>query len=66
MVYGKTAVLITHRLASTMITDKIFVMHEGKITESGTHNELMELNGIYCNMFTEQKNWYEEEVEANE
>ena len=58
MVQNKTALFITHRLGSTMITDRIFVIHGGKIEESGTHRELMQLDGIYANMFQAQKQWY--------
>ena len=58
MVENKTAIFITHRLGSTMITDRIFVIHDGKVTESGTHEELMQLGGIYFQMFNAQKQWY--------
>ena len=59
MVSSKSALFITHRLASTKITDKIFVIKNGVITEEGSHDELMERNGIYFNMFNAQKQWYE-------
>ena len=58
MVQNKTALFITHRLGSTAITDRIFVIHDGKIKESGTHGELMQLGGIYAKMFDAQKQWY--------
>ena len=58
MVENKTAIFITHRLGSTMITDKIFVMYNGKIEEQGTHEELVLANGIYSKMFNAQKQWY--------
>ncbi|MCL2815980.1 MAG: ABC transporter ATP-binding protein/permease [Oscillospiraceae bacterium] len=58
MVENKTAVFITHRLGSTMITDRIFVISGGKIEESGTHGELMQTDGIYSKMFNAQKQWY--------
>ncbi|MCL2775641.1 MAG: ABC transporter ATP-binding protein/permease [Oscillospiraceae bacterium] len=68
MVENKTAVFITHRLGSTMITDRIFVISDGKIRESGTHDELMRTDGIYSKMFNAQKQWYKhntEEAAAN-
>ncbi len=68
MVENKTAVFITHRLGSTMITDRIFVISDGKIKEAGTHEELMQTEGIYARMFSAQKQWYKqsgEEVAAN-
>jgi len=56
---NKTSIFITHRLASTMITDRILVISDGKIVEEGTHKELISLNGIYAEMFNSQKQWYE-------
>jgi ATP-binding cassette subfamily B protein len=63
MAEHKTAIFITHRLASTMITDRIFVISDGKITESGTHNELMNLGGLYAKMFDSQRQWYSKGTE---
>jgi len=59
MVENRTAIFITHRLGSTMITDRIFVIHNGKITEAGTHEELMQSDGLYFRMFNAQKQWYQ-------
>jgi len=59
MVENRTALFITHRLGSTMITDRIFVIHDGKIAEAGTHDELMQMDGIYSRMFNAQKQWYQ-------
>jgi ATP-binding cassette subfamily B protein len=55
---GKTAVLVTHRLGSAKIADRIIVMENGRITESGAHADLMEKQGKYFSMFTEQAKWY--------
>lgn len=55
----KSAIFITHRLASTMITDRILVLSNGCIKEEGSHDELMKLNGIYAEMFEAQRKWYE-------
>ena len=60
---NKTAVFITHRLASTMITDRILVINGGKIEESGTHGELMRAKGHYSKLFNAQKQWYEKNRE---
>jgi ATP-binding cassette subfamily B protein len=65
MAENKTAVFITHRLGSTMITDRILVISGGKIEEEGTHAELMQTGGIYSKMFNAQKQWYAKEVGAN-
>lgn len=64
MVEGKTALFITHRLASTMITDRIFVIQDGRIAEEGTHEALMESDGIYARMFQSQKQWYRHDGEG--
>ncbi len=55
---GKTAVFISHRLASTRFCDRILVMEEGEVRESGTHEELMALGGRYAEMFRVQSRYY--------
>jgi len=60
---GKTAIFITHRLASTMITDRILVISGGRVTEEGTHEQLMKQGGIYRIMFDAQRKWYDHEGE---
>ncbi len=68
MSFGKTAIFITHRLGSTVITDRILVISDGKVTQSGSHDELISLGGLYADMFNSQKQWYvkNEEAAANE
>lgn len=56
---NKLSIFITHRLGSTKTTDKIIVLYEGSIIEEGNHQELVKLNGVYCEMFNKQKSWYE-------
>lgn len=60
MVNGKTAIFITHRLASTMITDRILVIRRGVVTEAGTHEQLMASGGLYAEMFDAQRHWYDQ------
>lgn len=56
----KTALLISHRLASCRFCDEILVMDGGKIVERGTHRQLMEIkNGRYREMFLAQAEYYE-------
>lgn len=63
---GKTVFYISHRLSSATRSDKILVFSNGRLTESGTHDELMELEGEYCQMFTLQASGYREEAAEHE
>ena len=42
-----TVILIAHRITTLMRADRIFVMEKGRVKESGTHEELLKLNGTY-------------------
>ena len=55
---GKTSIFISHRLSSTRIADRIIVIDDGKIVEEGSHKQLMELRGLYTNMFKIQARQY--------
>lgn len=63
MTKNKTAIYISHRLASTRFCDRILMLKEGRITESGKHDQLMSKNGDYAYMFEVQSHYYKEEVE---
>ena len=54
----KTAIIVTHRLGSAIMADRILVMDEGTIIEEGNHQQLLELNGYYAHMYEEQSCWY--------
>lgn len=53
-VRGRTALVISHRLAGVSMADRIFVLDRGRIVESGSHEELLDLRGLYYNMYVRQ------------
>ncbi|MBL8134063.1 MAG: ABC transporter ATP-binding protein [Anaerolineae bacterium] len=55
---GKTALLISHRLSTVRMADRIFVLDQGRIAESGTHDALMARDGIYAHLFRTQAQNY--------
>lgn len=55
---NKTVIFISHRLSTTVNADKIYVMENGSIIESGTHSELMKMGGTYAYMFNLQAEKY--------
>jgi ABC-type multidrug transport system fused ATPase/permease subunit len=52
--YGKTAVIVAHRLATVQNADRILVFQEGKVVETGTHPELLDQSGIYSDLIKYQ------------
>lgn len=54
----KTSILVTHRLGSAKMADRIIVLDKGRIVEDGTHEELMKKKGKYKQMFDCQAQWY--------
>lgn len=51
----KTVILISHRLANVTGADRIFVMEQGCVEESGTHGQLLEQNGVYARLWKAQQ-----------
>lgn len=57
---GKSALFISHRLASTKFCDRILFLEDGRIAETGTHDELLQKNGKYAEVFAVQSQYYKE------
>lgn len=55
---GRTAVLVSHRLNTVLLADRIVVLNEGRVAEDGSHHTLMSANGIYARMFRRQLSSY--------
>jgi len=55
---GRTVVLISHRLSTVRTADRIYFLQRGRVTESGTHDELMKLKGAYAGLFETQARHY--------
>lgn len=51
---NKTTLIVSHRVSSVKDADQILVLDQGKIIEKGTHEELLELNGSYCEIYNKQ------------
>lgn len=65
-IYGKynsltenaTSLFVSHRLASTSFCDRVILMEDGGIAEEGSHEELIALEGKYCQMYRQQSQYY--------
>lgn len=51
----KTVILISHRLANVTVSDRIYVMENGAVRESGTHEELLKTGGVYSSLWNTQQ-----------
>ncbi len=59
----KAVVIISHRMSSAMLADRIYFMEDGEIRESGSHIELMQLQGKYAELFLKQAEKYVDQEE---
>lgn len=62
VIKDRGCILISHRLGSVKIADRIIVIKDGCVFESGTHNQLMEEKGYYAEMFEKQSSWFLERM----
>ena len=60
VIHGRTTILVAHRISTVKEADQIVVLRGGRITERGTHDELLALNGYYADLY--QKQLLEEEL----
>jgi ATP-binding cassette, subfamily B, multidrug efflux pump len=54
VLHGRTTIFISHRVSTVRNADRIAVLHGGRIVESGTHDELLALNGYYTDLYNKQ------------
>ncbi len=59
MAGGRTTIMVSHRLGSARMCDRILVLKEGRLVETGTHDELVDQKGEYARMWALQAGWYE-------
>jgi ATP-binding cassette subfamily B protein len=64
LVEGRTSIVIAHRLSTIQRADRIFVMHKGKLRETGTHQQLLAMRGIYWKLY--QLQYKDQEVAPRE
>jgi ATP-binding cassette, subfamily B, bacterial len=56
---GRMAILISHRLSTVKMVDRIFVVDQGQIVEQGTHDSLLRRQGLYASLFLTQAQHYQ-------
>jgi ATP-binding cassette subfamily B protein len=62
LVEGRTSIIIAHRLSTIQRADRIFVMHKGRLRETGTHQQLLAMRGIYWKLY--QLQYKDQEITA--
>jgi len=61
----KSVIYISHRLSSAVLADRVYLMENGEIVESGTHTELLQNDGKYADMWRKQSEQYQKGVEIH-
>lgn len=59
----KTVVMVSHRLGSARLADNIMFLKDGQLVESGHHDQLIESDGYYADLFNIQAKWYRDSEE---
>jgi ATP-binding cassette, subfamily B, multidrug efflux pump len=62
LVEGRTSIIIAHRLSTIQRADRIFVMHKARLRETGTHQQLLGMRGIYWKLY--QLQYKDQELRA--
>lgn len=62
LLHGRTSIVVAHRLSTIQSSNKIIVMHKGEVRETGTHQELLALGGIYSTLY--QLQYKDQEFES--
>ena len=60
---GRTSLIIAHRLSTIKNADRILSMKDGRIVEAGTHDELLQLNGVYAQLYNTQSRQHSDTLE---
>ena len=61
---GRTSLIIAHRLSTIKDADRILAMKDGRIVEAGTHDELLQLKGVYAQLYTAQSRHHSDNIES--
>lgn len=64
--HDRAVLLISHRFSSVRMADRIYVLQDGRIAESGTHDDLMASGGLYSELFSLQASAYLERRQVPE